>query len=79
MRPTFDNRQTLSEITDLPVLGSVSMVWTKGQVSMRQRRHIAFLFGLLALVSAYGVVMFVHLSDVSIKGYINRALELAGL
>jgi len=57
IKPTFDTRRSLTEMTGLPVLGSVSMVWTSAQV--RQRRAKIVLFGLFgaALFAAYGSLL----------------------
>jgi len=79
VRPTFDNREELNTFTDYPVLGSVSMVWTKAQIKMRQRRHFGFLLGLLALVSAYGLVMFLYITDVDPVWMMRRIQEMANV
>ncbi len=79
IRPTFDDRRTLNEITDLPVLGSISMVWTRAQVKKRQRRHLGFLLGLLALVSAYAVVMAGHMFQIDLGRYMDEIGRIAGL
>lgn len=79
IRPTFDNRQTLNEISDLPVLGSIGMVWTQAQLRQRQRRHVAFLMGLLGLVSVYSLVMAVYLFQVDWIGYIGEVRRMAGI
>ena len=79
LRPTFDDRKTLNEIMDLPVLGSVGMIWTKAQLKNRQRRHLAFLTGLLGLVSIYGLVMAVYLFQLDWIGYLGEFRRMAGL
>ena len=80
IRPTFDDRRTLNEVTDLPVLGSVSMVWTQAQIRRRQRRHLGFLLGLLALVSAYAVVMASHMFELDLGRYMGEiSSRIAGL
>ncbi|MCB1760179.1 MAG: chain length-determining protein [Gammaproteobacteria bacterium] len=79
IRPTFDSRQILNDVTNLPVLGSVSMIWTKEQVRMRQRRHIAFLFGLLALVTMYAGVMMIHMLEIGAPDLLRRALAVVGI
>jgi len=79
IRPTFDDRRILNEITDLPVLGSVSMVWTQAQIRKRQRRHLGFLFGLLALVSAYALVTANYLFQLDLTRYMDEFRKIAGL
>ncbi len=66
LRPTFDDRRIMSEITGLPVLGSVDMVWTDEQKKGRASRGLAFSVVFLGLVAAYGVVMSIYLLDIDI-------------
>jgi polysaccharide chain length determinant protein (PEP-CTERM system associated) len=63
LRPTFDERGLLNEVTGLPVLGSVDMVWTSQQIRARQKRNLSFLLALMGLVGVFGLVMAVHLTD----------------
>ena len=79
IRPIYDDRGTLSALTGYPVLGSVSMVWTHAQKKMRQRRHLGFLFGLLALITAYGLVMSLIFLDLSPTGLVQQLREIASL
>ncbi|MCB1869991.1 MAG: chain length-determining protein [Gammaproteobacteria bacterium] len=79
IRPTYDDREALNTETGFPVLGSVSMVWTNAQIRIRQRRHLGFLLGLLALVSVYGFVMFLYLSDVDPAWMLHRLQEMANV
>ncbi len=66
LRPTFDDRRIMGEITGLPVLGSVDMVWTDVQKKGRASRGLAFSFVFLGLVAVYGIVLSVYLLDVDI-------------
>ncbi len=59
-RPTFDERQILSDALRLPVLGSVNMVWTSDQVRARKVRNISFVLTLSALLLAFGIVIALH-------------------
>jgi polysaccharide chain length determinant protein (PEP-CTERM system associated) len=61
LRPTFDERKLLNEVTGLPVLGSVDMVWTASQLRARQMRNLSFLGSIFGLVAVYGLVMAVHM------------------
>lgn len=79
VRPTYDDREALNTVTGFPVLGSVSMVWTNAQIRIRQRRHLGFLLGLLALISAYGFVMFLYLTDVDPVWMLRRLQEMANV
>ena len=79
LRPTFDDRRSLNEVTNLPVLGSVSMVWTSEQVKKRRRRHYAFVLTLFLLLSIYGVVSTVFVLDVDLVGYFSEIRRISGI
>ena len=79
LRPTFDDRRVLNEITDLPVLGSVSMVWTSQQLKKRKRRHLGFLAGLLGLISVYGFVTATYLYQVDWIDRLGDIRRIAGI
>jgi polysaccharide chain length determinant protein (PEP-CTERM system associated) len=55
IRPTFSDRKALREISGLPILGTVTMIWTDGQVRQRRRRLTWFIAGTAGLISIYGV------------------------
>jgi polysaccharide chain length determinant protein (PEP-CTERM system associated) len=63
LRAIYDNRRTLSDSTGLPVLGSVSMVWTPAQLLKRRLERLAFFLVSIALLGAYGVVMALQLFE----------------
>ena len=68
-----DTRDMLiSDVPDLPVLGSVGMVWTNEQVKIRKRRHYAFVLTLFLLLSVYGVVSTVFVLDVDLVDYFSE-------
>ena len=79
VRPTYDNREVLNRLTGIPVLGSVSMVWTQSQIKIRRRRHLGFLLGLLALLSAYSLVMFLYITDVDPVWMLHRLQQMANV
>jgi len=79
LRPTFDDRRTLNETTDLPVLGSVSMLWTREQIAKRRWRHYAFLLTLLLLVATYGAVTAAFLFDIDWNNYLGQIRQIAGI
>ncbi len=54
IRPTFSDRKALREISGLPILGTVTMIWTDGQVRQRRRRLTWFIAAMRGLVCLYG-------------------------
>lgn len=57
MKPTISDRRTLAQVTNLPVFGSVSMVWTRKQ-KLRNRLELAGFVALnLGLLAGYGTVI----------------------
>ena len=54
IRPTFSDRKALREISGLPILGTVTMIWTDGQVRARRRKFTWFVAGAAGLVCLYG-------------------------
>lgn len=61
IRRTVDDRKTLREMTGLPVLGNVSMVWTDGQKERNRRGIIGYMASFLGLVGAYSAVLLLTL------------------
>jgi polysaccharide chain length determinant protein (PEP-CTERM system associated) len=54
IRPTFSDRKALREVSGLPILGTVTMIWTDGQVRQRRRKLSWFIAGSTALACVYG-------------------------
>lgn len=54
IRPTFSDRKALREVSGLPILGTVTMIWTDGQVRARRRKLTWFVAGAAGLVCLYG-------------------------
>jgi polysaccharide chain length determinant protein (PEP-CTERM system associated) len=52
-RPTFNDERRLREVSGLPVLGTVAMVWTDAQTKRRSRGRLAVLLAFLGLLLAY--------------------------
>ncbi len=71
LKPAFDSRRSLTEITGLPVLGSISMVWTPAQ--LRKRRIELGSFGLAgaSLLVIFGGIETLLLLDVDVIGRIK--------
>ncbi len=57
VRPTFDSRQFLHDATGLPVLGSVSMIWTPQQKRKRRLEFAGFAVTTMLFLAAYVVVL----------------------
>lgn len=57
IRPVFGDRRELSEVTGLPVLGSVNMVWTLGKRRRKRWADIAFFAVLLMLIGLFAAVL----------------------
>ena len=56
LNPVFDSREALFRELGEPVLGSVSMAWTPGQIRNRRISAVSVLTGACLLVVAFGVV-----------------------
>ncbi len=57
VRPTVVDRASIADVTEYPVLGSVSMVWNDTQTQARRKGLLAWASSIGALLSAYAVVM----------------------
>jgi hypothetical protein len=54
IRPTFSDRKALRDVSGLPILGTVTMIWTEAQVRVRRKKLVWFVAGAVGLVSLYG-------------------------
>lgn len=57
LRPTFNSRRELRDVTGLPVLGVVSMIWTPAQKKHQRKGLLMFSGGVAGLLFAYGGAM----------------------
>lgn len=57
INPTFHSSFNLRQITERPILGTVSMIWTDGEIVKRKGRLLAFFFSLLILLAIYAGLM----------------------
>ncbi len=57
LRPAFLSQNNLREVTGIPVLGSIPMIWTIQENSNRKNRLFALALSLLSLFGFYGVLM----------------------
>lgn len=73
LNPTFDSRRTLMEVTSLPVLGGVSMVWTDAQLRRKRYELLGFSLIIVVLLGFYSAVMTMQILN------INPIAHLRGL
>ncbi|WP_078119626.1 XrtA system polysaccharide chain length determinant [Thiosocius teredinicola] len=76
-RPTFDERQMLSDTLGLPVLGSVNMVWTSDQIRARKVRNVSFMLTLSGLLLTFGVVLALYQFNIELLPRLAQSLNLA--
>jgi polysaccharide chain length determinant protein (PEP-CTERM system associated) len=57
LRPAFHSQNMLREVTGIPVLGSIPMIWTVQENSNRKNRLYVLALSLLSLFGFYGVLM----------------------
>lgn len=57
LRPAFHSQNKLREVTGIPVLGSIPMIWTVQENSNRKNRLYGLALSLLSLFGLYGVLM----------------------
>ncbi|RJG01881.1 XrtA system polysaccharide chain length determinant [Noviherbaspirillum sedimenti] len=57
IRPTFLSQNELRNETGLPILGTVSMIWTNQEQRRRKKRLVAFGLSFMGLLALYGGLM----------------------
>lgn len=57
LRPSFHSQSKLREITGMPVLGTIPMIWTSKEKTERKKRLYALGLSLLSLLGSYGILM----------------------
>ena len=57
IKPTFDTRKSLAEFANLPVLGSVSMLWTPAQIQERRMEIMMFGMAGLGMIFLYFMIL----------------------
>ncbi len=57
VRPVFNDRSTLQEVANLPILGTVSMKWSQADVRKQRRGVLALAVSIASLFGSFGVVM----------------------
>ncbi|MFN2108387.1 MAG: chain length-determining protein, partial [Anaerolineae bacterium] len=66
LRPVFFDRRQLSEVSGVPVIGSVNMIWVPQQRLRKRLADLAFLVGFFVLVAAYVAVLMIFIADVDV-------------
>ena len=61
LKHTVEDRHALKQATNLPVLGTVSMVWTTAQKTQRRRGLVAYWLTFLSLLGTYGAVLVISM------------------
>ena len=56
-RPVFNDRSTLQEIGQLPILGTVAMKWTARDVRAQRRGVVALAVSIASLFGSFGLMM----------------------
>lgn len=75
LRPTYDERQMMSDSLGLPVLGSVNMVWTSDQISARKVRNVSFVFTLTGLLMVFGTVLALYQFNIDLLPRLAQSLN----
>jgi len=75
-RPTYDERQMMSDLLGLPVLGSVNMVWTSDQIRARKVRNVSFVFTLTGLLITFGTVLALYQFNIDLLPRLAQSLNL---
>lgn len=57
IRPVFNDRATLQEVTSLPILGTVSMKWTDTEVRRQRRGLLALGVSIASLFASFGTIV----------------------
>lgn len=65
LNPTFQNRRALMELTNLPVLGGVSMIWTPSQLRRRRLDLLGFGLTVTLLLVCYSGVMTIQMLNIN--------------
>ncbi len=66
LRPVFFDRRQLSEVTGVPVLGSINMIWVPRQRMRKRFANLAFAVFLVGLIVAYAAIVSVFFFEVDL-------------
>jgi len=79
LRPAFYTRDELAETVQLPVLGTVSRMWTRREALRRQMEVVSFGVGCLVLIGLFGGVLAIESLDPDLPNKLNERLgDVAG-
>jgi len=65
LNPSFDSRRALMEVTNLPVLGGVSMIWTDDQLRKKRLEMWGFSLIIVVLLGIYSAVMAMQILNIN--------------
>ncbi|HBG95299.1 MAG TPA: chain-length determining protein [Chromatiaceae bacterium] len=66
LRPVFFDRRQLTEVTGIPVLGSINMIWVSRQRMRKRLSNLAFTAVLLVFLGAYSMIIAVFFFDIDL-------------
>ena len=68
VRPGFYSKDSLNDVTDLPVLGTISRIWTRRELFRRRMEVVSFAGGCMALVIMFAGLMALYAAGIDIHG-----------
>lgn len=75
LKPTVTTRKDLQELTELPVLGSVSVVLIPGSLLKQRLKLTVFLLSFGLLVAVYGLVLSIDYFDINMSNYLRQIMD----
>lgn len=76
INPRFYSSEELKEIVQLPILGTVSLIFTQRQRTERRMELIVFALVLLGLLSLYGGLVVLEFMNFDLNSSISRLTEM---
>ena len=75
LRPAFYTKDDFADFTDVPVLGAISRVLTRGEIIRRRAEVVTILFGFMCLFGAYSGLVFLEAVDFDLAGKLAALRE----
>ena len=72
LKPTLYTKDDFTEITDIPVIGTVSRVWTNQEIIRRRLEAVTFGLACLCLLGVYGGLVAVEATDFDLVGKVAQ-------